>query len=128
MQRLETSVSPMIKSKMWIRCVDDIFVIIKKNKLENAKNIFEGMKFTFGAESDNKLPFYDVLITRTNTGKLETRVYREPTHTDQILNNNSNNPTTHKINCVKTPFQRTKIHCYTLTTRRNRKGYLMTAF
>ncbi|CAH8506997.1 unnamed protein product [Heterobilharzia americana] len=42
-------------------------------------------------ESNNQLPFLDVLASRTNIGKLETQVYRKPTHTDQILNYNSNN-------------------------------------
>ncbi len=31
----------------------------------------------------------------------QTQVYRK-THTDQILNYNSNHPTQHKISCIKT--------------------------
>ena len=120
----------MIKPKIWIRYVDDTFVIVKKEELENTykqiNNVFNDIKFTMEQESDNKLPFLDVLITRTDTGKLETQVHRKPTHTDQILNYNSNNPRTHKINCVQTLFKRARTHCNTITARKNEEKHLKT--
>ncbi|CAH8628969.1 unnamed protein product [Heterobilharzia americana] len=76
-------------------------------------------------ESNNQLPFLDVLVSRTNAGKLETQVHRKPTYTDQILNYNCNNPTTHKISSVQTLFKRARIHCSTTTSRRSEENYLM---
>lgn len=77
---------PIVKLKVWIGYVDDIFFIIKKNKLENTRSlinsIFEGIEFTLGKESSNKLPSLNLLISGANARKVETRVYREPVYTD----------------------------------------------
>ncbi|KAH9581087.1 hypothetical protein MS3_00008331 [Schistosoma haematobium] len=109
---------------MMIRYVDDTFVIVKKNELENTykliNNVFDDIKFTMEQESNNKLSFLDTLITRTATGKLETQVCRKPTHTDQILNYNSNNPRAHKKNCVHTVQEGED----TLAARKNGEKYL----
>ena len=35
------------------------------------------IKFTYELEQTNKLPFLDVLITKSTDGKLETKVYRK---------------------------------------------------
>nr|CAH8820960.1 unnamed protein product [Trichobilharzia regenti] len=91
MQRLELIALSIIKPKIWVRYVDDAFVIIKRNDSEYTNklinNIFEDMKFTTREEELNdKFPFLDALIRRTNTGNLETQVYSKSTHTDQILN------------------------------------------
>ncbi|KAH9596979.1 hypothetical protein MS3_00000981 [Schistosoma haematobium] len=122
-QRLESVISPVIKPKIWIRYVDDTFIIVKKNDLENTSklinNVFDDIKFTMKQESSNKLSFLDILITRTDTGKLEIQVYRKPTHTDQILNYNSNNPRAHKINCVHTLFKRARTHWQHEKMKRN---------
>ncbi|CAH8592007.1 unnamed protein product [Schistosoma bovis] len=132
MQRLEATILPVIKPKIWIRYVDDTFVIVKKDELENTykliNNVFNDIKFTMEQESNNQLAFLDILITRTDTGKLETQVYRKPTHTDQILNYNSNNPRAHKINCVHTLFKRARTHCSTLAARKNEEKYLKDIF
>ncbi|CAH8866949.1 unnamed protein product [Trichobilharzia szidati] len=132
MQRLELIALPIIKPKIWIRYVDDTFVIIKRNDLEYThkliNNIFEDIKFTREEELDNKIPFLDVLIRRTNTGDLETQVYRKSTHTDQILNYTSNNPVTHKRNCVQTLFKRVQTHCSTPELKRMEEKYLQTVF
>ncbi|KAH9595847.1 hypothetical protein MS3_00000867 [Schistosoma haematobium] len=132
MQRLEAAILPVIKPKIWIRYVDNTFVIVKKNKLKNTykliNNVFDDIKFTMERKSNNKLSFLDVLITRTDTGKLETQVYRKPTNTDQILNYNSNNPRAHKINRVHTLFKRARTHCSTLEARKNEEKYLKGIF
>ncbi|VDP97295.1 unnamed protein product [Trichobilharzia regenti] len=48
MQRLELIGLPIIEPKIWVRYVDDTFVIIKRNDLEYTQklinNIYEGMK------------------------------------------------------------------------------------
>ena len=46
--------------------------------------------------TDGKLPFLDTCVQRTTDGKLETVVYRKPSHTDKYLSFNSHHPTSHK--------------------------------
>lgn len=117
MLRLEASILPMIKPKMWIRYVDNVFIIIKMNELEITysliSNVFDDIQFIIVQESNNELSFLDVLIIRADNGKLETQVYQKSTHADLVLNYCSHNPRTHKINCVKTLFKRAKTHCET---------------
>ncbi len=100
--------------KTWDRYVDDVFATVKKDKTEDVlqtiNNTTKNIKFTKEEEHDNKLAFLDVLITLTYTtltytylynGTLNTEVYRKKTHTDQILNYNSNHPTQHKISLLR---------------------------
>ena len=64
-------------------------------------------------EHYNKLAFLDILLTKTDDGKLNTQVYCKNTHTDQLLNYNSNHPTQHiKISCIRTLFNRIDKHVY----------------
>ncbi len=97
--------------------MDDVFATVKKDKTEDVlqtiNNTTKNIKFTKEEEHDNQLAFLDVLITKTDNGNLNTEVYRKKTHTDQILNYNSNHPTQHKISCVKTLFNRIDTHCNT---------------
>ena len=77
--------------KKWFRFVDDTFSIIKKYALTSFFNLLNSIdthiKFTIEHESDGKLSFLDVLVTR-NHGSLLTNVYRKPTHTDRYLDLN----------------------------------------
>ena len=51
-------------------------------------------------EQGNKLPFLDVLVTRTEQG-FRSSVYRKPTFTGQNLNFNSHHPYTVKKGIVR---------------------------
>ena len=90
--------------KIWDRYVDDVLATVKKDKVDNIlhtiNNTTKNMSFTKEEEHDNKLAFLDVLLTKTDDGNLNTQVYRKKTHTDQLLNYNSNRPTQHKISCI----------------------------
>ena len=57
-------------------------------------------------KTDGKLPFLDTCVRRTTDGKLETVVYRIPTHTVKYLSFNSHHPRSHKKSFVTTLFQR----------------------
>ena len=82
------------RPSMWIRYVDDTFVIWPHgdDELErfhqhlNQQN--QSIKFTIEEEKDNQLPFLDVLVRRDGN-HLRTTVYRKPTHTDRYINFNS---------------------------------------
>ncbi len=50
------------------------------------------------------------------------------THTDQILNFNSNHPTQHKIRCIRTLFNRIDTHCNTKQAKQTERRYLYSTF
>ena len=118
--------------KTWDRYVDDVFATVKKDKtkdiLRTINNTTKNIKFTKEEEHENKLAFLDVLITKTDNGTLNTEVYRKKTHTDQILNYNSNHPTQHKISCIKTLFNRIDTHCNTEQSKHDERKYLYSIF
>ena len=101
--------------KTWDRYVDDVLATVKKDKTDDIlltiNNTTKNIKFTNEEEHDNKLAFLDVLITKTDNGTLTTQVsYRKKTHTDQILNYNSNHPTQHNTTQHNTTQHNTTQH------------------
>ncbi|CAI2738566.1 unnamed protein product, partial [Dicrocoelium dendriticum] len=132
MQKLEEEVLPLINPKLWVRYVDDTFVIIRRNQITVAQqllnNAMEGIQFTMELEKERQLPFLDVLVTRTMEGELQTSVYRKGTHTDQILNFNSNHPKCHKVSCVRTLFRRVQTHCSTTEAKQMEEKHLLKCF
>ncbi len=133
MQDLERrSVTNNNDIKTWDRYVDDVIATVKKDKtddiLQTINNTTKNIRFTKEEEQNNQLAFLDVLLTRTNDGTIHTQVYRKQTHTDQILNYNSNHPTQHKISCIKTLFNRINTHCNTEHAKVEERKYLYSAF
>ncbi|CAI2738282.1 unnamed protein product [Dicrocoelium dendriticum] len=128
MQRLESITIPLNKPKSWIRYVDDTFVVIKRDSMQNTNelinNTFQDIKFTIELEKDNQLPFLDVLVQRNTDGTLQTCVYRKKTHTDQILNYHSNHPLNHKKSCIQSLFNRAETHCSTTELRKKEENHL----
>ena len=132
MQQLENTVLPDIQPKIWMRYVDDSFVIIKRSQVEDTlrklNHTIPGISFTMETECNHELPFLDILITRTKTGALETSVYRKATNTDQVLNYGSNHPSTHKRSCVRTLFARIESHCSTTKNKKLEMEHLHRTF
>nr|VZI12013.1 unnamed protein product [Spirometra erinaceieuropaei] len=63
----------------WRGCVDDTFIIVKKDMLQHFHSLlnaaFPDVKFTReDEEEEQQLPFLDVLVRRTLDGELETTV------------------------------------------------------
>ncbi|BHF67727.1 hypothetical protein SprV_0301075500 [Sparganum proliferum] len=100
MQKLEATALPLVNPKLWLRYVDDTFVIVKKDQLETLHNAINstmpGIKFTLEKEVDKELPFLDVLVQRKTDGTLRTSVYRKQTYAEVILHYESNHPISHK--------------------------------
>ncbi|XP_063969468.1 uncharacterized protein LOC135157522 [Lytechinus pictus] len=80
------------KPKVWLRYVDDTFVVWQhgaeetNNFLRHLNSQHECIKFTMEMENEGSIPFLDTKITRTAQGSLSHQVYRKPTHTDRYLN------------------------------------------
>ena len=100
---------------IWRRYVDDTMVAICEDLIEDftqhINNIHPAIKFTREEESENTIPMLDTKITRSQDGKLSFSVYRKPTHTDQYLQFNSNQPLQHKLGVIKTLVHRCKTIC-----------------
>ncbi|RWS18348.1 hypothetical protein B4U80_03587 [Leptotrombidium deliense] len=73
----------------YCRFVDDIFLIIEKNKVTEfmkfINNIRPFLKFTNELECESRLPYLDVLVRR-NYNSIETSIYRKPTNSYRYLN------------------------------------------
>ena len=97
--------------------------------LQTINNTTENIKFTMEEEQNNQLAsVFDILLTRTDNGTIQTQVYRKKTHTNQLLNYNSNHPTQHKISCIKTLLNRIDTHCNTEQAKQAERKYLYSTF
>ena len=118
--------------KTWDRYVDDVLATVMKDKtneiLQTINNTTENIEFTMGEEQNNHLAFLDILLTRTDDGTIQTQDYRNKTHTNQLLNYNSNHPTQHKISCIKTLFNRIDTHCNAEQAKQAERKYLYSTF
>jgi hypothetical protein len=100
MKTLETKLqqSPLFP-RIWLRYVDDIFVIIERLKLHDTLNWLNDqhckINFTMEEESQGQLPFLDVMVKRQN-GDLAFDVYRKPTSTKRYITADSFHPQSHK--------------------------------
>ena len=78
------------RPSMWIRYVDDTFVIWPHGRKElqtfhnHLNNLRDSIKFTMEEEENGSIPFLDVLVTRNNN-HMTTSIHRKKTHTDRYL-------------------------------------------
>jgi hypothetical protein len=75
---------------LWYRYVDDVFAIIKGNCdiqiiLNKINKWDENIKFTYEIETNDKLPFLDILIMR-HMNNLKFKVFRKPTNSNIFIN------------------------------------------
>ncbi len=96
---------------LWRRYVDDTIVALCDSLIEdftthlNAQH--PAIKFTREEEAeDGTLPMLDALTKREPSGRMSFTVYRKPTHTDQYLQFDSNQPLQHKLGVVRTLYHR----------------------
>ncbi|KAL9989412.1 hypothetical protein ACROYT_G003959 [Oculina patagonica] len=106
---LSTSLSQQC---FWKRYVDDVCATVKSNlvlTLQNhLNNIEPSIQFTVERETERKVSFLDVTVCRQDDGKLCTKVYRKPTHTERYLSFDSHHPAAHKRAVVKSFTDRAK--------------------
>ena len=117
MQQIETNMlhSQTDKPKIWIRYLDDVFTIIRKDLVDkylhdlNAVNPF--IQFTTEIESNGNISFLDLHISREINGNLSFNVYRKPTFSGSYLKFDSYNPQKYKRAVVKALSDRAKKIC-----------------
>ena len=118
MEDLETKALATAPStpKIWKRFVDDTFTIIQKTQkdafLEHINSIDTNIHFTYeDPKEDGSIPFLDMLITPDEDGRLNTTVYRKPTHTNQYLHWDSHHAITSKYSVIGTLYHRARTVC-----------------
>ena len=105
------------KFKFYYRYMDDLFFVFKhkyseRNLLNYFNAVDNNLKFTIESESNNVLPYLDILIINTNKG-LETRWYRKPSHTLQYSPWDSIESKIYKIRLIYTMVNRLSKICST---------------
>ena len=96
MEFVETEImencSPNLRPVIWVRYVDDIFIIFKGNDVDfndfltYVNSILPSIQFTVEFEVDNKLPFLDVLVYHDkNSFHFNFSVYRKPTNAESYI-------------------------------------------
>ncbi|CAH8541549.1 unnamed protein product [Schistosoma rodhaini] len=113
MHSLETSAISLCSQapKVWLRYVDDTFVIIKRNHLDELfkliNNFDRKIKFTKELESpENTLPFLDCLVERKVNNSLKISIFRKPTNSGKFLDFKSAHPHSTKVTVVKNMITR----------------------
>lgn len=105
------SVTPL----MYQRYVDDIFAIFETEHdcdlfFSSLNTIHPSLHFTVERESNNSLPFLDVLVEKRDH-RFFTSVYRKPTFTGQYVRWNSFCPKKRKLNLIGTLVHRALVIC-----------------
>lgn len=94
----------------WFRYVDDTHTKQKKAHIDSFSDHINSLdphiKFTSEPEENGALAFLDTLTVRQPDGSLKVKIYRKPTHTDQYLNFQSNQPLEHKLGVIRTLHHR----------------------
>ncbi|UYV76728.1 hypothetical protein LAZ67_14001896 [Cordylochernes scorpioides] len=99
---------------IWRRYIDDILCICEtgqENSILSVLNSFHpDIYFSFESESNNVIPFLDILIIRTPS-HYHTTVYHKINNPTFYTNFKSYCPLSHKINTVRTLTKRLVTHC-----------------
>jgi len=104
-----------LKPKLWLRYVDDTFVIWTHGRkelgsfVEYLNSIHESIKFTMELETNHSLPFLDVLVKRKTDGALAFDVFRKKTHTDRYLHATSHHHPAQIAGAANTLAYRSKV-------------------
>ena len=116
---------------LWLRYVDDTFTAVQKCEIDtfhehlNRQNA--DIQFTREVEENGKIPFLDCLVSR-HDNKLQTTIYRKPTHTDRLLDQSSYNPTSHKATTIRTLTRRAQLVCDSTDSLTDESKYLDNVF
>ena len=116
---------------LWLRYVDDTFTAVHKDEIDtfhehlNRQN--NHIQFTKEIEENGKIPFLDCLVSR-DENKLQTTIYRKPTHTDRLHDQSAYNPTSHKATTVQTLTRRAQLVCDSTDSLTDETNYLNNEF
>ena len=82
--------------------VDDLLTVLPADKIEYVKNALNAfnphIQFTYEVENDNRLPYLDMVLIRTENQTILTDWYKKPMASGRILNYFSLHPLVQKLN------------------------------
>ena len=78
-------------------------------------------------EENGKIPFLDCLVSR-HDNKLQSTIYRKPTHTDRLLGQSTYNPTFHKATTIRTLTRQAQLVCDSTDSLSDKIKYLDNVF
>lgn len=85
--------------------VDDTFLVIPTDSVDHLLDIFNAfhprIQFTLERETDSKLSFLDVEVSRNSNGTLSTQWYMKPTSSGKLLNYRSDTCKKYKMSVIK---------------------------
>ena len=89
------------------RYVDDIFCMFESKEhahkfLEYLNKQHHSIKFTIEEETNGRLPFLDIAVSKLQSGSFHTTTYRKPTNTGLLTNFFSFCSYTYKTGLIKT--------------------------
>jgi hypothetical protein len=91
---------PVSVNLFWFRQVDDTMTPITRDQVARfhafLNSVHKNIKWTFKSEVDGHINMLDLTILRQSDGSLEFDVYRKPTHTNQYIAWDSDQPLQHK--------------------------------
>ena len=100
----------------WRRYVDDTISFVKLGSIEyivaKLNGFHKNIQFTYEVGNNGKLPFFDVLLCKSNNN-LTTTVYRKETHSNIYLHWDSFTPIAWKRGTLKTLVERAYLICST---------------
>jgi hypothetical protein len=76
-------------------------------------NLSPTLKFSLVTETNNKLNYLDLTITKGRNG-FSYEIYRKPTATDTIIHNDSCHPSEHKVAAIR--YFANRINTYELSS------------
>ena len=116
---------------LWLRYVDDTFSVVHKDEIntfhEHLNSQNADIQFTREVEENDMIPFVDCLVSR-HDNKLQTTIYRKPTHTDRLLDQSSYNPISHKATTIRTLTRRAQLVCDSTDSLTDETKYLDNVF
>jgi nucleoside-specific outer membrane channel protein Tsx len=108
----------------YYRYVDDILIIYNKtySNIQDTLNYFNSIhpniKYTIETQIDNKLNYLDINIENTNN-TFTFNIYRKSTTTDLIIQNDSCQPTEHKLSAMR--YMTNRMNTYSISTENKHK-------
>ena len=71
---------------------------MSRTESNNSPAIFRSLE----TESNNSLPFLDILVVKEKSANLTTKLYQKPTHTNRFLNFNSQHSLSQRRGIIST--------------------------
>lgn len=110
MEDLEITITNKINYiQFYTRYVDDLFLIIPRDKVNEILNLFNSyhpkLQFTIETEKKNTINYLDLTLIKKDN-KILTKWYSKPTASGRLLNYHSNHPYRQKIAVLNNTIQR----------------------